>query len=110
MSAWLLAAREVYQAGGSVPVAKLTCPLAALYEARRNGVIEKAGGPCGSRRVPPATLTPLGQAVCEGRVQKVDVRLGHRWRATWLAALPRANEVRLTHREHPAQNDGTCYW
>jgi hypothetical protein len=96
MSGWLLAVREVYQAGGVVPAGKLTCALHDINDARR-----------GRHRNLPVTITPLGVALCEGRVQKVDARLGRRWQATWLAALPRANEVRLTPPVQRAQNDGT---
>jgi hypothetical protein len=109
MSGWLLAVREVYQAGGAVPAGKLTCALHDINDARRWGALEKPGRR-GRHRNLPVTITPLGVALCEGRVQKVDARLGRRWQATWLAALPRANEVRLTPPVQRAQNDGTCYW
>lgn len=125
MSAWLLAAREVYETGGSKPVKQMWSPPAALEKARACGLIlrgEGRGSAGKNRPTPPAALTPMGVDVCEHRLEQYVPFMGHgptggrakgshrRWRATWLAALPRANEVRLTGPVHRAQDDGTCYW
>lgn len=110
MSAWRLLLRELHDAGGSKPVRTLWAPLPALEAARTLGLVARAGGPAASSKAPPARLTPRGWDVAEGRLQKIDARLGRRWQATWLAALPRENEVRLTGAVHRAQDDGSCYW
>lgn len=105
MSAWLLATREVHEAGGRALVREMWSPLKAIQRARDKGLLEPG---VRGRADHWAVLTPLGRAVCEGRVSKVDARLGRAWQATWLAALPEG--VRLTGGVHRAQDDGTCYW
>lgn len=116
MSAWLLATREVHEAGGRMLVREMYAPLNEISRARRQGLLEPGvRGP----HAHVAVLTPLGRAVCEGKVEAYvpytpKVNGGRapgthrRWRATWLAALPEG--VRLTPAVHRAQNDGTCYW
>ena len=93
MSDWLNAAREVHQAGGRLAVSRMWSAPEALHQARKLGVIE--WGHQGGRARHWAVLTPRGRDLVEGRVQKVDARRGAPWRATWLMALPRANEIRL---------------
>ena len=118
MSGWLLAVREVYEAGGVTTAARMHAPLDEIANARRRGMLEpgERGGGAKPHRV---ALTPLGRAVCEGKLEFYvppftsttgGRALGthRRLRATWLASLPEG--VRLTPPEHRAQNDGTCYW
>lgn len=110
MSAWRLVVQELHVAGGSKRVGRMHAPAAALEIARQMGLVARPGVRGRAAWTVPALLTPFGVDFAEGRVQKVDNRLGRRWQATWLAALPRANEVRLTGAVHRTQNDGTCYW
>ncbi len=121
MSAWLNIVRQVYQAGGRMPVARVYDAPSAITEARRLGLLEPGVRGQG-RRPHTLALTQRGVDLMEGRVAPRVLpysvafnagRLpgtGRKWCPTWLAALPRANEVRLTGVVHRAQNDGTCYW
>ena len=120
MSAWRALIQEVYLAGGTTTAERLTCSLTDIANARALGVL----GRCGHRGPGPheVRLSALGWALCEGRAEfyvPFTPRQANggrapgthrRVRATWLASLPRANEVRLTPAVHRAQNDGTCYW
>jgi len=105
MSAWLEAVREVYKAGGRMPVRHMGSGNNALDEARKIHLIEpgKMGGPSNSHY---AVLTQKGRDLMEGRLVAYvpkyrNVNGGRapgthrRWAATWLASLPRANEVRI---------------
>ncbi len=121
MSAWLEAAKEVHTAGGVMPVKAMWSMPEAVRQARRYGLLEPASGRGGNMRRHTAVLSKLGRDVIEGRaefhVPYTPTTNGGRApgttlrpRATWLASLPRGNEVRLTQVVHRAQNDGTCYW
>lgn len=118
MSGWLLAMREVYDAGGVTTAARMHSSLADIETARTKGVIARSGalGGAGPHVV---QLSPRGRALCEGKLEfyvppYTSTTGGRapgthrRLRATWLASLPEG--VRLTGSEHRAQNDGTCYW
>lgn len=104
MSDWLEATREVYAAGGELMPHKATQTHEAYYRARRLGFlapIERGGTP------KPAKITQRGIDLVEGRLTmrtpyvptngKGRAPNTHqRMVATWLMALPRTNEVRLS--------------
>jgi hypothetical protein len=103
MSGWIVAVREVYAAGGRVAIRDLTAPLDDITVARQKGMLEPGiRGPAHHM----AVITEAGRALCEGRAElyvpviKSDTGgrphgSHRRLRATWLAALPRTNEVRI---------------
>jgi hypothetical protein len=119
MSGWRVAVREVYAAGGKALPSELYCSLQDIERARAKGAIKPAGGPCGSR-IPPVELTRLGRDMCEERaavaIPYKPSSTGGRahgsrlqWRAAWLAALPRANEVRVSSCARESA-EGSCFW
>jgi hypothetical protein len=112
MSGWLVATREVYAAGGKLAVRKMRASATELTQARQKGLI--ARGTNGGTAFY-AEITQRGIDLLEGRLEyftpsSAGSMFGRRpgthrrWRSTWLAALPRANEVRLTGGVQRAQN------
>ena len=107
MSAWRILVRRLYDQGGG-PLRRCDidphgselgeAPKEQLDAARRDGLVE-------ATRVKVTwtwTLTQRGRDWCEGRVEVVEARREHQrgrrpkqLRATWLAALPKAGEIRL---------------
>ena len=103
MSGWVIAMQEVYKAGGTMPVCKMFSPLREIERAREKGMFKRRGR---GGSVYAVTLTQRGIDYLEGRIT-LAVPAGQssnkgrapgscmKPRATWLAALPRANEIRL---------------
>lgn len=109
MSAWRIVVREVYEAGGSMPTRDSTAWTvsvnAAFSKAAYLGLLRSPGRGGNGKDPRGWTLTPLGRDYCEGRVVHIpNVRRKNPtdsnyiiwFQATWLASLPRGNEVRLT--------------
>ena len=98
MSVWRLMIRELADLGGVAIGQQLACPHWGREEAAKLGLVTSAGT-C-RRRV--YSLTPLGWDVVSGRVMREAVGNGgrgqgkSRWRATWLAALPRPGQVQVS--------------
>lgn len=103
MSGWLEAVREVYAAGGKTTAGAMVCNLADITIARSKGFLMP-----GKKGPAPhlVEITPMGAALVENRItlRTPYVPSGCKGRApgthrrmvaTWLSALPRANEVRL---------------
>ena len=104
MSGWIEATKEVYRAGGKIAVRDMQCPLDDIRYARDKGLISPGNKGAGGHM---AELTWLGWQFCEGRAEiYIPSSRGttggrahgscRKLRATWLAALPRTNEIRIT--------------
>ena len=98
MSLWLLAAREVYEAGGHKPANLIHTAQWGVDGGRRLGIFEPALGRGGPFIKADVILTPLGIALVERRVEyytpyvpaKTSGRAKgstKRFRATWLGPL-----------------------
>ena len=98
MSAWRIALQELHELGGKAPARKF-----GLYHSRfRLRAMGLADFEYSDGETVWA-LTQLGRDVADGRVIRYIAECrkeGHgrgpdAWRATWLRALPRANEIQL---------------
>lgn len=86
MSGWRIAVRELHELGGGpAPIAALSTDHSAMARAVELGLVYHVGREW--------KLTHRGRAWAEGRLQ-IDGN-PQRARATWLAALPQPNEIRL---------------
>lgn len=108
MSEWILAAREVYEAGGRIRTVKMVSRKEARRLARLQGLLEPTipSKPVGEDHC--TVLTETGRDLFDGRLEFYTPSLGpgknggralgshRRLRPTWLAALPRANQVQLS--------------
>lgn len=110
MSGWRVVVRQLHEAGRPLRSFDLLVDNAgyALAHAARLGLVKSPGRWCyrvDTDEYGVWELTPLGVDFAEGRVVRLLRQRRHRptdrnfivrFQATWLAALPRANEVRLT--------------
>ena len=88
MSAWKLAARELYAASRPLRSGEMmTTDAIGLRDARRMGLAERQEHNSAGEAV--WQLTQRGRDWCEGRTQLNYKRPGgYCWAATWLRALP----------------------
>jgi len=117
MSGWVIAVRELYERG-PLPIGQFRPQYSGriqrdismdLQRAIRLGLVNSPGR--GGRVARPYTLTPAGFAFAEGRLAPVVPPYQAKYRAgrpkgsrvvlrpTWLAALPKANEIKLNDNE-----------
>ena len=115
MSGWVLLVKELHRRGPlrshqfeSLTRGDSLAPVTMhLARAAALGLVATPGKKGKGR--PPYTLTDLGVEFCEGRMECYVPAMGRgenggrargsttRLRSTWLASLPRANEVRMSH-------------
>ena len=104
MSGWLIALREVYDAGGQTTAADMVAKLDDITSARIKGFLTPGHKGAGPHLV---QITQRGIDLIEGRLtlrtlydaKKRNGRPPDSHRrvvCTWLMALPRTNEVRLS--------------
>jgi hypothetical protein len=88
MSGWRVMAKELYEAGGSLPFSSVGSSHGELQRLRVLGLAKSTGVKGKGDRW---QLTQLGIDYCEGRVKPHGRRGGIKFHATWLASLPRAS-------------------
>jgi hypothetical protein len=107
MSAWRITLRELHEAGGAMCSRKMMHGTVAALQYLRYWGLVTGPGRGGWREEQIYRLTPLGRKVAQGkavpmslpRTRERDGSYNHqhdrKFVATWLAALPDANEIRL---------------